>query len=229
MPAFTLIEMLVSLGIITVIMAVILLGQTNFSRTLVLTDTAYTIAVTIRQMESYGISSLTYTHNNVTTTNAGYGVHFDSTMPKSYYEIADVNKVAGSQTNNNNPPNGWCPTGTANTPEYKPGNCIYDNSTEQLATVNLKTGYYIKQLCGVIANGNSSTLYCTGPTTPGTLDITFVRPNTQSILIGYSPLTGFYHLSSACIFLSSPDGSTSRMIRVSNLGEVEVKNTNTCT
>ncbi len=202
-----------------------MLGHANFNRTIVLTDTAYTIAMAIRQMESYGVSSINFTKSMSPISNAAYGVYFKSSMPTTYYEIGDISKVTTAETGGPSPT--WCPSMNPlilNTPEAKPGNCVYDGVSEQLASFNIGAGYSITDLCGVTSFGS----YCTSSTSlPGSLNIVFMRPNTQTILTGY--LNGVaYHLSTACIKLSSPDGATSRMIKVTNLGQVTVTTDTTC-
>lgn len=229
LAAFTLVELLVSLSIITVIFSIILLGQGNFNRSVVLTDTAYTIAMAIRQMESYGVSSLNFTGGGAgPISNAGYGVYFSMGRPTTYYEIADINGTASGNTAGLNP--SWCPAlnpANANTPEAKPGNCLYDNINEQLAAFTIGGGYTITDLCGTTPTGIKCASDGSG-TQDASIHIVFLRPNTQSIITGYSAGV-LYHLSNACIKLSSPDRTAFRMIKVTNLGQVSVTSDPTCT
>ena len=55
---FTLVEMVVVLAIITVISGVVLSDQTSFNKTLVLANTAYDIALTVRSVETFGASAV---------------------------------------------------------------------------------------------------------------------------------------------------------------------------
>ncbi len=72
MRGFTMVEMLVSLGIILIITSIVLLGQNSFNKNLVLVDTAYTVAFTLRQAQTLALSS----RKVGTIQNAGYGTHF---------------------------------------------------------------------------------------------------------------------------------------------------------
>jgi prepilin-type N-terminal cleavage/methylation domain-containing protein len=71
---FTIIEMLVVLAIITLLLGVVLSSQSIFNRTLLLTDTAYTVALSVRQTQSLGLSG----RENSGLTNVGYGIHLAS-------------------------------------------------------------------------------------------------------------------------------------------------------
>lgn len=215
---FTLLELLVVVAIVGILVAAILLGQNNFSRSLILTDTAYSIALSIRQMQTYGLSSHTSTNGSTSFYNAGFGLYFSAS--NSYIQFADVY--------NGSPPVAtitWCPTGAAGTPDAKPGNCIYNSANgEQLRSFSMQRGYAITNICGY----TGSATVCTGSGNLTSLDMVFERPNTQSILTGvngsiYTPLVD------ACIQVSSPDRTTSRWINVTQLGEVTVSNgTNLC-
>ncbi|TSC70378.1 MAG: Uncharacterized protein CEO12_402 [Parcubacteria group bacterium Gr01-1014_46] len=81
--AFTLIELLISVSIITVILSVVLWNYGSFNDQLALSATAQELALTIREMQTYSI--------NVKETSAGsgqfnhaYGIHFNIASPYSY-------------------------------------------------------------------------------------------------------------------------------------------------
>src|ERR1043166_8621201 len=83
---FTLIEMLMVLAIIVIITTIALSGQTLFNSSVVLTNTAYDVALSLRQTETFGIASRVF--NGV--ANAGYGIEFSKATPASYVSYADV-------------------------------------------------------------------------------------------------------------------------------------------
>lgn len=218
--AFTLLELIVSVSIIGVILAVALLGQTNFNRTLILTDTAYTVALSIRQMQSYGLSSVYFNTYN----NAGFGVHFNrATASKTYYEFADINKTAAAPS--------YCPSnqGLSNTPEQKPGNCLYDGTSELVpgGTFSLTKNYSISDICG-IPLGTATPVCSSQNSNTGIIDIVYIRPNMQSVMTGIFNGSS-KQLSTACIKILAPDHVKYRWVKVSFLGQVTVTSDATCT
>jgi prepilin-type N-terminal cleavage/methylation domain-containing protein len=204
---FTLVEMLVVLAIIVLLTAVVINGQGNFDKSLTITDTAYTVALSIRQAQNFGLSSRTYSG----TPNAGYGVHFMGATPTTYSLFADGNKLVWAV-----PP--YCPVGTAGTPDAKPGNCLFDTGTsETVQSFTFGRGFKITNLCGHDTGNTmrcSSTSYLTG------IDMVFVRPNTNSIISGFHS-GSWIQLNDASIELSAPNGGT-RYICVTQAGEVSV-------
>lgn len=83
---FTLIEMVVVIGIIVVVAAVVLANNTRFGGTVLLENFAYDVALQVRQAQVYGISVVRYGAGNY---NAPYGVHFDMTNSTAYLFFAD--------------------------------------------------------------------------------------------------------------------------------------------
>ncbi len=214
---FTLVEMVVVLAIISVITGIALMSQSTFNRSLLLTNTAYTVALSIRQMQSLGLSSRVFD----TVQNTGYGVHVAAATPESYLLFADISNTPGSIPAN-------CVTGTPDTPEEKPGNCLYDTDGTPdgiVETFSFSRGYTISRFCG---NVNTSTRYCsTDSVSPlSALDIAFVRSNTEIAANGYR--NGVWvPFVSAEIYISSADGTSERGICVSRVGQVSVT-TETC-
>jgi prepilin-type N-terminal cleavage/methylation domain-containing protein len=210
---FTVVEMLVVLSIIVVITVVAVSGQGTFNRSLLLTDTAYTIAFSIREAQTLGLSSRVFS----TVQNAGYGIRFSRSSPKSYTEYADIFPAKPGDTQG-----GSCPghsIRTASSLDARPGNCQYD-STELVRTYTLSRGFYVGTMCGTEANG---TQRCT-PNDFDHLDISFMRPSTNAVIlgrkVGVSCCTSF---TTATIYLNSPDGAAQRCIVVTQVGQVAVK------
>ncbi len=207
---FTIIELLVVVAIIGILTIVILVSQRNFNSATLLTDTTYTIALSIREAQSFGLSS----RNNSGVYNAGYGVHFGDTA-NSYVVFADTNPGgAGSDYTGN------CPGHTqtnANYPDARPGNCYYDSGDGLVQTYTLGGGYTISKIVGTLSNGQSTSF------TPGsgTLDIVYERPNTQAVITMNNSTVAF---SSVTLDVVSPQGGL-RCVLVNNLGEVSVSST----
>ncbi|MEK7641898.1 MAG: prepilin-type N-terminal cleavage/methylation domain-containing protein [Patescibacteria group bacterium] len=100
--AFTLVELLVSIGIFALMTALIVVKYGNFNNSILLTNLAYDVAGTVRTAQTYGLS--------VRSTSAGvlpsaYGVYFnrsDSTgsactppNPSQYILFADNGTIPG--------------------------------------------------------------------------------------------------------------------------------------
>ncbi len=203
--------MLVSLGIILVITSVVLFGQNSFNKNLVLIDTAYTIAATVRQSQAYGLSSRRFG----AAQNAAYGMHFTTGIVSSYVMFSDVLPVKPGSSQA-----GKCAGHTVvdtSSLESRPGNCLYDSSTEMVTTYNLNQGFKITNFCGFDTTG---TKRCSGSYLDS-LAITFLRPNTQASILGMH--TGVVvELTSAFIRVTSPDGSQERCVNITKVGQVAV-------
>lgn len=89
--AFTLIEMLVVIGIMAVISALILANNNRFGGVVLLQNLAYDIALSVRQAQVYGIAVQRFN----TSFDAGYGMHFqidaNPSSQSAYVLFADVN------------------------------------------------------------------------------------------------------------------------------------------
>lgn len=206
--------MVVVLAIIVIVTTIALLGQGSFNRSMVLTDIAYTLAFSVREAQSLGLSSRIFTDSSsVRTSNAGYGVHFSNATPTSYDLFADVNPAETGNIQSVT----TCPGHTVGTgPEARPGNCYYDVSRELVRSYALNGGFRIKSFCGTDSGG---TLRCSGYL--DALDIVYLRPNTQSIISGIRSGT-LIPLTSAVIRVASPDGTRERCVNVSKVGRVSV-------
>ncbi|MBU2104034.1 type II secretion system GspH family protein [Patescibacteria group bacterium] len=207
---FTLVEMLVVLAIIVIVTGIAINGQSSFNKTVILTDTAYTLAFSIREAQSLGLSSRYFGGFQ----NAGYGVHFSSGSLTSYILFADTNPgIPGSSQG------GICPGHTvASGPEARPGNCTYELPSEGVRTSTFNRGFKISKFCGFDRALNSTRC---SDTNLDSLNIVYLRPNTQSIITGKrsgAPMS----LENATIYVASPDGGTERCVSVSKVGQVSV-------
>lgn len=208
---FTLIEMLVVLSIIAIVTTIALFGQTTFNRSVLLTDTAYTVALSLREMQALGISSRKYG----TVQNAGYGGRF---VPQTvaYVLFADVGG-ASPATN--------CPAGTAlaaGHPEKKPGNCVYNLGTDGIVnTYSFGRGFTINRVCGTALSGGA--YLCSTDASPVTaLDIVFVRSDTTDTVMTAQQGGGSVQLSKAEIYVRDAEGVSTRAICVSRVGQISV-------
>ena len=212
---FTLIELLVVLAIITVIMGIVFSSQSSFNKTLILTNTAYDIALTLRDAESYGLGSRAATGG---VSNAGYGVDFQSASPGQFTFFADTYpapSASGSACHPNL-------SGDASSPTALPGDCTYEPSTTQnpnfdqkVTSYTLGNGITVSDFCIPDAGGNEFCKVHNGLTW---LDVVFSRPNPSAFI--RAGVGSFIDVgSSACITLTSPQGGF-RYVSIASSGEI---------
>lgn len=214
---FTLVEMIIVLAIIGLLAAVVLSGQTNFNKSLTITDTAYTVALSLREAQTFGLSARTFTGQ--TSAKYGYGAHFLMSNPKGYLLFADIASGSGVPS--------YCPVGTAGQPDAKLGNCKYDSGADGvLQNYSFTRGFTITQVCG---RDISSVQHCNSGGSVNDLtglDIVFLRPNTDTVVTGLTS-GGSTQLKDAQVTLTDSSGTAHRLICVTAVGEISVA-TSTC-
>jgi prepilin-type N-terminal cleavage/methylation domain-containing protein len=84
---FTLIEMLVVIGIITIVSALVLANNNKFGGRIQLQNLAYDIGLAIREAQVYGISVQRF--NNTTSFAPAYGMYFTTNSPTTYLLFGD--------------------------------------------------------------------------------------------------------------------------------------------
>lgn len=214
--------MLVVLSIIAIITTIALVGQSTFNRSILLTDTAYSMALSLREMQSLGLSSRRYAG----VQDAGYGAYFGTPPQSSYLLYAD--------TVDADPVNvalfTGCQVGSSlasGNPEKKPGDCIYTAGSDQIVqTYRFDRGFTVSRFCG----REGGTLRCsdTADTTQQltSLVVTFVRSTTDTAFLAQKN-GAWVALSDARIYIKSADSSDERLVCLTQVGQVSVSNT-TC-
>lgn len=151
---FTLIEVLVSLGIVGILLSVIVSNQSFYTDVSSISNLAEEISITFSQAQAYGIAVKELTPGS-SDFSASYGISFSllsDGSPSAYIFFADRN-----------------------------GNGVYDGdwacsiggSSECVEKLNIYRGNYIYEICA-IRNGQSD--LCS----PMRVDISFVRPDTEA-------------------------------------------------
>lgn len=224
---FSLVEMTVVIAIITVVTTIALVGHSSFDRSMLLTDAAYTVALGAREMQTFGLSSRAASlPGGAFAANVAYGIHVetsDSPTPNWYLLFADTQRSGGAPLSN-------CPTGIDfSSPDYKLGNCLYETTAPADGIVerfSFSRGFRISSFCGK----NGSATHCsTDGTSPLTaLDIVFMRPNTDAVMTGRRSGASAVPFTSAGIYISTADGSATRGICFSQVGQVSVILSGTC-
>lgn len=200
--------MVVVVAIIGIITTVALVSQSSFNKTLILSNTAYDIALTIRSAQSFGIGSRAVTGGSY--ANAGYGVHFDSSVPRSFIFFADTNTNGdGCHT---------APSEISKAPDSQPGDCIYTGPDTLIQTYTLGNRMKVNKLWV-----KHSSLGWLSSDSGDSLDITFSRPNPDTAIVwqGYTGGNVYTDYMKACISITSPQGGT-RSILVGASGVISV-------
>ena len=202
------------LAIIVAITAIVLLTHTNFNRSLLVTNTAYAVALSLREAQSLGVAARGFGGQ----PNAGYGISINETPPMNSYTLFGDSGGATVPS--------WCPRGDANTPEAKPGNCLFDDTNERVKTYSLGQGFTFTEFCGLTS---ANTRYCASGSNLTSLervDIVFLRPNTEAIITGTRGSGHRVQLACAVIWLKAPSQTgASRCVTVSQTGQVAVPQT----
>jgi prepilin-type N-terminal cleavage/methylation domain-containing protein len=151
---FSIVEMLVTIAIISLILGVVIFNQGDFTDQFNLSTTASDLELQIRQAQVFGVSVREFTPAS-NEFNSAYGVSLSDLTPnsKSYYiSFAD--------------------RGTKNGIYDGDSTCPIGGSSECLSKIVLTRGIQINQICALMGNSQSQ---C-APSI-GRADITFNRPD----------------------------------------------------
>jgi prepilin-type N-terminal cleavage/methylation domain-containing protein len=193
---FTLIELLVTLSIFAITTGIVMTSQGKFDNSVLLTNTAYDIALTLRQAQTYGVNvkeSETVSGN----FKYSYGLYFDKNANNKrfimFFDNDNDYKISDTGIT--------CPQG----------------DLECVASYKIKRGHYIENICA----WKEGEIECE---TQDSLNITFKRPNPEAnILAGTDTYSAGNLKKSAEITISSADGSATRTIVVTKVGQIYVK------
>ncbi len=200
---FTLIEMIISISIISVIMATVLFNYTSFSDKLALSSAAQEIAVSIRQAQTFGLSVRGSTAVPGQFTS-GYGIFFDmnSNTSKYYLFIDRIDSPFGN--------------GTVANKKYDVVNGCGSSSTECIEKGEIRNNVVISNLC------DSTT--CPPVANVKQMHVTFLRPNPDAIIyftdVSGNILSG--PSNTGKVTLISPKGNTINVI-IEKTGQVLVQ------
>lgn len=209
---FTLVELMVVLAIITVLMGTVLSSQSSFNKSLLLSNTAYDIALTLRSAEAFGLSS----RGSSTSVSAGYGVHFSSGTPGSFTLFSDVSPLPNALNCHG------LPSGGASAPDAKPGNCVYDGSSEKITEYTLGNGVTVSDFCAFTGSWTCAQAHGVYSGGLSVLDILFARPNPNPFMSTNGSYASVFPVTAACLTISSLQGGSPRFISITASGQIAV-------
>lgn len=185
---------MVVLAIITVITTVVLTNQNSFNKSLILANTSYDIALTLRAAQTYGLSS----RAAGVSANAGYGLHFEVATPGAFTLFSDIYPAASTLS--------VChPTADASAPDARPGNCVYESAqSEKIVEYILGNGITINDFCSY-AVGSWSCAHTNGSSL-SSLDIVFARPNPDPFISTNGSYSDAFPVTAACLSMTSSHG-----------------------
>lgn len=211
---FTLIELMVVLAIVISITGVVFTSQSSFNKTLVLANTAYDVALTIRSAEMYGLGNRAIGG----ATNIGYGINFQKAVPGIFTLFADTYPSANAANCHG------LPVGGAGAPNAQVGDCVYEVvQGEKVSDYTLGNGITIQDFCAYYGNGTESCAVAHGGSL-SSLDIVFARPSPNPFMSVNEFYSSAFPVIAACITLSSPQGG-SRFVGVSLSGAISASAT----
>lgn len=197
---FTLVELLVSLAIVSGILAIVVSNQSTYTDGAALVSLADEINSSISQAQAYGIGVKEFSPGTG-EFSASYGLSFSLLSSGSniaYLSFADRDddKIYGGD---------WsCPIGGA---------------SECLGKIDISRGNYIESLCVVRTSGAD---ICNNV---GRADISFARPNTETQIRFFNNVGNPFspgNIKGARVVLQSPGGLT-RSVTVYSTGQVSVQ------
>ncbi len=224
---FTLLEMLVVVAIISVIIGVVVVNQRSFDNSIILSNTAYDVALSVREAQAYGHAGHGVSGSSSLVTY-GTGIDFTAAQKRTYILFADT--VPATVNSCYTTTISGSTAAPQNSPAQKTGDCIYTSSgtlsDASLRTFTINNEMYISNLCATYTpSGSSAVTKCSSPSNAfKQLDITSARADVSThIYISGGTLPSPQSADSACIEISSPDGKAHERITVSKVGTIFVE------
>lgn len=199
---------MVVLAIIAIITVIAVVNQNSFNKTIILANTAYDIALTIRTSEQYGVGSRVASGR----ANIAYGLHIDAQTPDSFIVFADT--AGGNACQPNAALN--CKSGDG---RYTVGS---GPSTTDLIvqTVSIGNGIQITDMCAYDGHQDKCKSRNSNRNIT-TLDIVFSRPN-PDVSIATSRSNSGDTFDYACLELTSLQGAV-RYIKINASGSINAQ------
>ena len=184
--------------------AIVITNEVSFDKTVVLSNTAYDIALAIRSAESYGVGS----RAAVGVQNIGYGVDFKKGTPTSFTFFADTYPSTPSAANCHG-----LPATGAGAPDAQPGDCVYTTNSDAMVNKDVIGNYvFVKDFC-VRLGATQWSCANSGDESLSSLDIVFSRPYFDTFIHANGKTDIEY--TKACLIIASSDAPFSNLHYVS--------------
>ncbi len=197
---FTLLELLVSIGIIGLITAVVVFNQKDFSDQVSLSNVANEIDLQIREAQVYGTSVREYSGSFSNAYGVSFNIGNNGSSNSSFISFVDNQSVNGFYDS--------------------PGSCSPGSTSECLGRINLLRGNTITKIC---ADKTGNPPSCS-PANIGRVDITFLRPSPEAKIFFFNPGGNPFipNYDSVSIELTSPKGKKMN-VKVYTSGQIAVQ------
>ncbi len=192
-PAFTLVELMVVLGIFAVITSVVVYRYRDFNNNIILTNTAYEIGLLVRQAQVYGLSVRGSGASDA--FNQGYGV-FINKSDNSFVLCADTDgTILGSEKNGDRICN------------------INSGADTKIDSLQMPAQYTIAGLQTKKSGFDEEDVE--------NLSIVFVRPNPNAYIVGGGQNLSANYIE-ARIIVASPSGNQKTVV-ITHTGQISVE------
>ncbi|MEI6042006.1 MAG: prepilin-type N-terminal cleavage/methylation domain-containing protein [bacterium] len=196
---FTMIELIVVLGIFAVIMGAALFNQTGLNSSILITNLAYETALSVREAQTYGIGVRATASANP-NFNMGYGAYFDMGISNQVvvFGDADDNKVPRILESDGQP-----------------------SEVQSMYQIQNQRGNKITGAC--VAHGTDPA--CMSLQSSEKLAIMFKRPNPEATFYVVDASLGVTQaVGPARIIVNNAEGTNCRAIVVEVTGQIRVEN-----
>lgn len=200
---FSLVELLVVVSIFLIITSVTLFKQGKFSSDTLITNTAYEVALAIREAQVYGVGSK---QGGGEVGNKSYGVHFDEHTDNSFVLFSE----------DPDPNNG----GSFESSYYYSPNQDSDYRYDLVKQINFEKDQKIKYFC--VKQRGQVDFICSTNQNLDTLDISFIKPNLDAVIVGINDGAHLPDIEEAKIIVESSLGDKCRTVLVNWVGQINV-------
>ena len=206
---FTLVELLITLSIFAVTTTIVMFSQSQFDNSVILTNLAYDVAVTLRQAQTYGVNVKEFVPASGARGFYPYGIFFSTSDIRDYIMFADA--TGGHYENGSYVGDNLYESADMSCPSSDP---------ECVNRYSIKNGNYIYSICAGSSDGDCNT---NAPST-GRLMISFNRPESDAKIFWVSTTGSLSAQQSyAKIVVSSSNGASRKSIIVTGTGQIYVK------
>jgi len=208
---FTLIELMIVIGIFSILTSVIVFNYAKFNSDILLTNMAYEVALDIREAQVFSLGVRSANTGSADDFNTRYGVYFDKAEggnEKKFVFFADRDS------------SGNCDDGSGSSCSIEACTAGGGNECESISTLTRDSIF--EEIC-VSDDGttpmNFDTGVCTGTgVSKDTISITFARPNPDTLVSD-----GTNEYNTAAILMRSNQEDFKKAVHILSNGQISIK------